>query len=841
MTPRVRLLARLSFAQLRHHTTRSLLMLGGIAIGVAAFVAVSALNRSIESTFKETVARAAGEAQLQVSNGSAGLERSLVEEIAQIPGVGSAVAHVQYNLALPDAGRRLLLFGSILGEDEPDRAAGLSADAVDIPNAFEFLAHGDSVALSTSILAERSWKVGDTITVAGSQGRRSLTVRGRVRPEGVLRMFGGDVAFMDLDAAQQAFGDPDLVHWVDVVVQPGHSVDGVRTELQRFIAGRGVVDSPAGRGRRIEAMLSLLRALLTLTGVIAMLVGVFLIHHAVSTSLLQRRSDLVRLKAFGLSRAMLVAYLLAEAAVLGLLASAVGLAVGVGFWFLAAGDFAQTVSSLFVPLPPPRFALSGGEIATALSLGVLSSLAGALTPSVSALRLRPLEVKQQDGQGADGRRLAAYGIGVAAAGPALVLLAPIGTLPRQTIVTACLAACLFVGTTLLFPLVLDLVAPAWGRALGSRWSLLGRWTWQQVRRRRMHTATTMGALAAGVAFAVGITVILASYREAFRAWFNQTIAASDLVVSRGLNHGLLSGPTIDPGLEAELVGVKGVARVMPWRFLEVQFRGQPIMVQAVSETLLKRIYPTFDPDAVFISDVLSERFGLGVGDVLDLPAPVAPLSVRVAAVVPDYVLHLGCVKLGWETFTRHFGRTGVTLFAVDVADGADLRDVKARIERLGVNGGDLSVFTAVEMREVVDHLIDQSVALTYWLQLLGALVAIAAMVNASAASIVDRVAELRLWRAVGLPRKQLVSLLTLEAGVVGAIGSAAGLLAGVVLGYPLVTVITRAVAGFRLQISWPIAAAALLFVSSTLAAAGAAYVVARGWTRRDAPVEPAPT
>jgi putative ABC transport system permease protein len=277
---------------------------------------------------------------------------------------------------------------------------------------------------------------------------------------------------------------------------------------------------------------------------------------------------------------------------------------------------------------------------------------------------------------------------------------------------------------------------------------------------------------------------------------------------------------------------------MPWRFLEAEFRGQPIMVQAVSESLLQRIHPTFDPEQVFISDVLSERFGLGVGDAIELPAPIAPLSVRIAEVVPDYVLHLGSVKLGWNTFTRHFGQTGVTLFAVDVAEGVDTRDVKHRIEGIA-DAGDLSVFTATEMRNVVEHLVDQSVALTYWLQLLGALVAIAAMVNASAASIIDRVTELRLWRAVGLPRKQLVRLLTLEAWVVGAIGSAIGLVAGAVLAYPLVAVITRAVAGFRLQIRWPVGAAAWLFVLSTIAAAAAAHLVASGWTRRHTPVEAA--
>ena len=74
----------------------------------------------------------------------------------------------------------------------------------------------------------------------------------------------------------------------------------------------------------MEAMLSTLRWMLTVSGIVAMLVGVFLIQHTVATAIGQRQNDLTSLRALGASRLLLSWYLLAEALVVGLVASAAG-------------------------------------------------------------------------------------------------------------------------------------------------------------------------------------------------------------------------------------------------------------------------------------------------------------------------------------------------------------------------------------------------------------------------------------------------------------------------------------------------------------------------------------
>src|SRR4029077_11140511 len=121
-------------------------------------------------------------------------------------------------------------------------------------------------------------------------------------------------------------------------------VDAVRTAIAATLQGRGVVETPAARGHRMDAMMSLLRVLLGGTNVVAMLVGIFLIHHALAQSYRQRHADFIRLRTLGFSRWALVVYVLVEAATLGIVASVAGVVGGVGFWWIATRDFALLVA-----------------------------------------------------------------------------------------------------------------------------------------------------------------------------------------------------------------------------------------------------------------------------------------------------------------------------------------------------------------------------------------------------------------------------------------------------------------------------------------------------------------
>ncbi len=834
MISRLRLFRRLSVAHARRHRTRTLLTCGGVALGVASVTAVLALSRSITDAFERSIVRGAGAAQLQVSNGSAGVDRELVEILARRPGIVATGATVQHQVGLPAFGDRITILGVELGRDEAYRELQVGADVADLPDALRFIANTDSIALSSQLLERHRLKLGDTIDVVGARGPQRLVIRGTLRARGVLDAFGGAVALMDLDAEELRFGDPTKVHWIDLVVGPGASVDAVRDTIAHDLAGQAIVEPPAMRGHRIERIMSLLRGLLTTTSVVAMLVGIFLIHHALATSYRQRRPDFVRLRQLGVSRRGVLVYLLAEAAGIGAVASMIGVVLGIGFWRLATRDFSYAVSQFTFPLPPVAFAMSPVELAGVVALGTCAVVTGALSPALGMLRVRPtsLDGPAPSASGPRAGLLAGVGIAFAALGVALAPLAHDFGFTGQLVVISAVASCLFVAATLVVPLVLASAKPLVAGARGRDRALLRRWMWHQVWRNRLHTATTTGALAAGVTYAIALTVLLGSYRAALTEWIDQMFAG-DVVLSAGPNLSLLGGQTLDHGVIDTIAALDGVAGVKPWRLLEARFRGEPIVVQAVPDATLALVAPglALTDDTAFVSDSFAEHFHVGVGDTVTIPAAKRPLVVRILAVVPDFVLHLGTVKLTWHSYVDHFGDDRVSFAFVDAAPGVDPSRVKERIDARFIERYDLATFLSSQVHATIELLTDQTLAMTSWLQVLAALVAVAAMVNATAASIIDRENELHTWRALGLLRGSLVRLLVAEAVFVAAIGSTLGFVSGAILGELFTTTIAAAMAGYRLVPRWPIGTLAIVPLLSTSAAAAAAAVVARRWTR----------
>lgn len=828
---RAGMLFRLTAANVRRHRTRWVLTTFGVAIGVASFTGVLALSRSVMSSFENSVVVTAGKAQLQVSNGSAGVDAALIDEVARVPDVEVASGTVQYRVVLPALGRRLTIFGVLFGAEQSYREVQFGGEVLDLPDSAKFLYEPDSIALPRRLLDQQGWTLGSTVEVIGPKGPEKLTVRGTVRDEGALRIFGGDLGVMDSDGAQHAFGQLDRFHWVDVVVRPGADLEAVRAALTSVVANRGVVDTPFGRGRRMEAMLATLRWMLTMSGVVAMLVGVFLIQHTIATAVRQRRADLTRLRVLGARRSLLMAYLFGEALAVGLAGSLLGIGLGIGLSMLASGLFSDSISTMYAPVPPPRLAVTGSECVAALALGLGTVLAAALLPMLTLFGRRPLEAPVSVEPGWRKPIPLAVVAGVAfVVGLACAYAASSLGFAGGVSAIAAFAGLTFLGTTCLVPAALSVLAPVLEPLLRRRWDLLGTWTWQQVRKRQLHTATTIGALAAGVTFTVGMTTVLGSYRGAAFDWFNQTFRA-DIFVNAGATMSLLAGPTLDLDLAQELRGLEGVTRVMPWRLLEVEFRGRPIIIQGMDEALIDQAHPDVKLDhaggEVVISDTLAERYGLAVGDRIALPAPIAPLHVTVHAIAPDYALDLGNVKVGWDLFSKHFAERSANILAVDAAPGASSQALKHAIEKLSLGRYDVSVLTSDELRTIVGQVIDQSFALTYALQLLAILVTILAMVNATSAAILDRSAELQTWRALGLERWRLIGVLVTEAGILGLVACLLGLGAGSFVGATLVRIVAPAVVGFQFALRWSMGTAVLLILLVTVAASVSAWLVAR--------------
>jgi putative ABC transport system permease protein len=96
-------------------------------------------------------------------------------------------------------------------------------DVLDDP--LVFLAQPDSICLTEEFAARKGLKQGDTIRLETGHGWKPFTVRGLIKPEGPATAFGGNLALMDLYAAQYVFARGRLIDRVDVLLETGVTVE----------------------------------------------------------------------------------------------------------------------------------------------------------------------------------------------------------------------------------------------------------------------------------------------------------------------------------------------------------------------------------------------------------------------------------------------------------------------------------------------------------------------------------------------------------------------------------------------------------------------------------------
>jgi putative ABC transport system permease protein len=123
-------------------------------------------------------------------------------------------------------------------------------------------------------------------------------------------------------------------------------------------------------------------------------------------------------------------------------------------------------------------------------------------------------------------------------------------------------------------------------------------------------------------------------------------------------------------------------------------------------------------------------------------------------------------------------------------------------------------------------LIDQAYSVFDVLALISMFVAFMAIMNTLTMNVMERTQEIGMLRSIGMVRRQVVLMVLAEAGVVGLMGGAIGLLFGIILGRIFLLSMT-AMSGYSIQFVLPLSQAALGFLLAVIVAHIAALFPAR--------------
>jgi putative ABC transport system permease protein len=831
------LLREVSLRHLRLSPLRTLLVVFGIALGVAMLSAVLATNASLLAAFEDMVERVAGKADLTVAGGTTGVPGDLTGRISEVDGVAHAGATVEVVTRTPEPGSGTLL---VLGVDFlgdpyflPFAQTG-EFQVVDDPLAFAN--DPTAVLVNTRLARERHLTVGSALVLLTPEGEKTFHVRGLLEDDGgPASTFGGQIVVMFLDAAQITFGRGTLVDRIDVALEESADEALVSARIREVVSGKAQVERPRGRTRRLVSSLWVFQNGLNVSGLVALWVGMFLIYNAISVSVAQRRREVGILRALGVTKASATRLFCLEALLMALVGTAVGLAFGQTLARFALENVQSTIHRFILPIHPPVPEINGRIVLIAALASFATTLIGAYFPARKSARIEPVEALRATRASSvvstpPVRTMSVLGLTIMALA---TLPAWLGGEVNGYIASTVLLS----GVTLVVPLAVVILRKLFGAVAERLLGIPARLALDNVERSLGRSAITAIALMLAVSTSITVATYAGSFQHSLLAWADEAFAADALITA--------GSPLVDrqhvpfaASMVARLEGVPGLASTNSVRSARVDAFGRHVDVSAMDTAAYFRalerrgqkrtvvagpeqfaVGALVDAPRVIVSENLAKTHGLAVGDDVAITTPEGERLLEVYAVVVDYSSEQGWMLMDRRYYQAYFGDTQVDSIELFFSEAADrervLREVRAR---LGA-GDNLFVTLHAALREQLKDVARNVFALARAPELITFLVAIMGVIGTMLAAVIDRLREIGVLRAIGALRGQVVQLLVIEASFLGLSAALCGLTAAVPQGYIFLKVIGVATSGWSLPYLFPLESA--LRVTSIIVAVSA--------------------
>ena len=843
---------------LRSHLLRLGATALAVVLGVSFMVGTTVLGDTVKAGFDEAfadvnrgvdaVVRSDQEIPTPFGAERVRIDASVVEQVSGQPGVAAVAGQIRRPIRLIDTA------GEPIGNPNAGPPTfGLNWSEVPELNNWDLVAGQAPVegqlVLDKRTATDTNITVGDTVRVDIASGTRDFTVAGIATFGEIDNFAGAPAALLSTPEAQQLLAEPGTFDWLtvagtDAVDQAGlvAGLSAALPEGTEAITGVEFSDESAGPFRDF---INQFTAFITAFGVIALFVGGFIIFNTFAVLVAQRMRELALLRAVGASRRQVLVSVLGEAALVGVIASALGAVAGVA---LAAG-LRQLLASLGLELPPRPLTLQSAAFIIPVTLGITITLLSALLPALRASRVAPVEAMGAAAIDTSARSTPRLVVGAVAAVGAAVLVA-VGWSAEPTLALQLIGAGLvatFVAVTALGPLYLRPLAGLIGAPLRALTGITGHLATENARRNPARTSSTTAALTIGIGL-VTVIAIAAASASASVASATQRSFISDLIVTPDSFLGLspqvatdidaLDEIAVATGLRFTFTGVNDPSAGVDDATSSVTGDGagggggggvrgasllgiEPVRIDGLVDfEVTAGSLGNLVGDTIAVSTSEAEKLGVGVGDqvALSFQATGEQVFTVVATYGESPLLRGGGFITSHDTFDANVppaNRVDQQVL-VEFAPGVNPNEGRQAVESVvaaypTAQVNDLADLTASRAAQV-----DQSVALLYALLALSLLIALIGVVNTLLLAVYERTREIGLLRAVGTMSRQISGMIVQEAMVIAVIGTVLGLAIGFGFGVALFGVLTRAEPTFSV-LSIPVENLIVIVVMGTVA------------------------
>ena len=802
----INLFKHISIKRIRLQKVHTLMTVAGISLGVAAIVSIGIVNKSVLRSFEDSINRVTGRAALQVTGAASGFPEDIIERVQKVPGVEYAVPVIDTQGILVGAKERtLMILGVDVLQDGNIRDYKLSDESADIPDPLLFLARPDSILLTRELADREGIKLDQKIQVQTVLGIRTFRVRGLLNPEGPAKIMSGSIAIMDYPAAQMAFGKEGRIDRIDVSLLRSESLDVVRDRIQKILPGGYSVMTPEGRTKQVEVLISHFQKNINLISFIAVFVGMYLIYNAVSISVVQRRKEIGILRALGATRRQILSLFLGEAFVMAIVGSLLGLGFGILFAKSAIGAVGQTVSELYMRTSISEIAISWPNLAIGFVTGIVASLAAALAPALASTRITPVSAIRSTPYSEEGF-LSGKRLKIAAV--SLVVIAAVLLLLYKTFLesplfhnsAAMFAATIFflLGTSLATPTVLQGFLVFFRKTISPRVGATGRLAGLNLQKNITRNAVAAAAIFYGISVFVSSAGIIYSTKQSVLDWIDSYVRG-DIIVTSGHPIATTGSQNIPMPVDMwkDIEKVPGVLSADPFRKIYIDYHGRRVLLLTL-DIKRRMVYSPFkvaqgrredmarllpDQNFIAVNEAVASQEHLKPGDTMVLPTPEGPIEFRIAVINVDYSTDSGSILMDINTYHKYWKEYLADSFSVRVAQKDQVESVRDEIARRFGTDRQLFVLPSREFKNEIRKIIDQGFAVNRAINIITMTIACFGIIVTLLASVLERTREIGILRSIGMLRIQVSRVVVIESMLLGIIGGALGVGAGIVIGW----------------------------------------------------------
>jgi putative ABC transport system permease protein len=835
---------RIALAGMLGRKLRTALTGFAVVLGVAMVAGTLTLTGSINHAFnfiftsvrQGSDAVITGKAAFDVDNGNGSfaptLPVSLLDRVRKLPAVGLADGEVDTDVTLIDHNGKAIVFGGA-----PN--LGFSIEDASSPfNPLELISgswpKAGEIVIDRNTAKRKHFVVGQSIGAQAEGAVKQFRISGIVRFGSASSLGGATLAGFDLPTAQAFFDKQGRLDQIAVAKKGGTPESTLLQQIRSVLPATAQVRSGTAQAqedqKQTDSFISFLRDFLLAFGGIALFVGSFVIANSLSITIAQRTRELATTRTLGASRRQVLTSIVAEALVMGTLASVTGLFAGLGLAKLLFKLF----DAVGFTLPNSGIIVTSGTVVVSLVAGILVTLLASLRPAIRATRVPPIAAVREGATIPQSRfhRFRTVGAGLlTVAGFAALLYGLFGpNLGTKQILISMGVGTLFIffGVALLSVRAVGTLAAA--LAPPTRWLLTALWLvflfvtplgwlyqayhrlryreWptyvdrssaadlarDNARRNPQRTASTAAALMIGLALVTLVAVLAAGITSSFRGAVEKIWRNADYAITAQNNFSPISPAAADA--VAKTPGVEAVGNV---RTGNAGAFGKSFFATAVNpeaSTMFNLDWKvgssstiaTLGANGAFVDKDYAKSHALHEG---------SPIVLTFADGVKKTFMIKGIFSP--PTGGSPFGRVTISQAAWDANNatpqnlysfvrtrGGETPENRKLIENVLKQFPNAKVATRQQFIDNQISGLNSILNVLYVLLALSVIVSVFGIVNTLVLTVFERTREIGMLRAIGMTRRQVRRMIRQESVITALIGGVLGIALGIVLGGLLV-------------------------------------------------------